>query len=342
MNKTLRTVDDLVRAKLVAPEGVPALREVTGRYMLSVTPDLTSLIETADDPIARQFIPDTRELETAPEELADPIGDETHSPVEGIVHRYPDRVLLKLLHICPAYCRFCFRRERVGKEDKILGEEALQQALDYIAGNKKIWEVIFSGGDPMMLSPRRIEDVVRRLEPIRHVKILRWHTRVPVVSPKKITRALIEALKAGSKTTYVAVHANHPHEFTPAARKAIAMLADSGISLLSQSVLLKDINDDADTLEQLMRTFVELRIKPYYLHHPDLAPGTGHFRLPLKHGQALATELRKRASGLCQPFYMLDIPGGHSKVPVNESYLAEKKDGYVLRDIWGGVHRYRG
>jgi lysine 2,3-aminomutase len=342
MNKTLRTIDDLADAKLIAPEDVAALRKVTERYALAITPDVAALIETPGDPVARQFIPDARELEIAPEELADPIGDDAHSPVEGVVHRYPDRVLLKLLHICPAYCRFCFRREKVGKQDKMLGEEALKQALQYIRSDKKIWEVIFTGGDPLLLNPRRIEDVVLRLESAKHVKILRWHTRVPVIASKKITRSLISALRASSKTVYVAIHANHPDEFTPAARKAIAMLADSGIPLISQSVLLKGVNDNADTLEQLMRTLTELRIKPYYLHHPDLAKGTGHFRLPIKRGQELTGELRRRASGLCQPSYMLDIPGGHSKVPLNEAYLTENEDGYTVRDIWGGVHRYGG
>jgi len=340
--KTLRSINDLTNAGLIAQDNAPVLREVAERYALAVTPDLAALIETADDAIAKQFIPDARELEIAPQELTDPIGDEAHSPVEGIVHRYPDRVLLKLLHICPAYCRFCFRREKVGKEDKLLGEEAIAAALQYIKSDKKIWEVIFSGGDPLMLSPRRIKDAVQRLEPIGHVKVLRFHTRVPVVAPKKITRGLIGALTAGSKTVYVAIHANHPKEFTPAARKSISMLADSGIPLISQSVLLKDINDDAGTLEQLMRAFVELRIKPYYLHHPDLAKGTGHFRLPIKRGQELAAELRRRASGLCQPSYMLDIPGGHSKVPLGVPYLTEEKEKYTVRDIWGGMHSYRG
>lgn len=341
MNKTLRKIDDLSSAKLIAPQDMPALRDVAERYAVAITPDMVSLIEQPDDMIARQFVPDVRELETGPQELADPIGDAAYSPVEGVVHRYPDRVLLKLLHICPAYCRFCFRREKVGKEDKMLGEEAIAAALHYIKSDKKIWEVIFTGGDPFMLSPRRIENVVKRLDDSAHVKVLRWHTRVPIVSPQKVTPALIDALKAGGKTVYVAIHANHAREFSPASRKAIALLADAGIPLISQSVLLKGVNDNADALEQLMRAFVELRIKPYYLHHPDLAPGTGHFRVSIEEGRQLTGELRQRASGLCQPAYMLDIPGGVSKVPLNESYLTENEEGYIVRDIWGGVHAYR-
>ncbi len=340
MTKTLRTVEDLVSAKLIAPQDMPALREVAERYALAITPELASLIERPDDAIARQFLPDARELETTTEELSDPIGDEAHSPLEGIVHRHADRVLLKLLHLCPAYCRFCFRRAKVGKQEKILGEKALQAALNYIGSDKKIWEVIFTGGDPFLLSPRRIENVVQRLEPIEHVKILRWHTRTPVLAPKKITRTLIEALNSSSKTTYVVLHANHPKEFTHAARTAIAALADAGIPLLSQSVLLKGVNDDARILEQLMRSFVELRIKPYYLHHPDLAPGTGHFRLPVRRGRALMEVLRRNASGLCQPSYMLDLPGGFGKVPLSADYLVEKNEGYVVRDLWGGTHEY--
>jgi lysine 2,3-aminomutase len=338
--RTLRTVESLAAAKLIPQKNIPALRMVVDRYTLALTPDIVDLIETPDDAIARQFIPDARELEDAPQELADPIGDESHSPVEGIVHRYPDRVLLKLLHTCPAYCRFCFRRAKIGKKEGMLGKEALSQALEYIAHDKKIWEVIFTGGDPFLLSPRRIKSIVQRLDAIGHVKILRWHTRVPVVAPKKVTGALIDALKASSKTIYVAIHANHPKEFSTQARSAIARLADSGIPLLSQSVLLKDINDDPDTLENLMRSFVELRIKPYYLHHPDLAPGTGHFRFPIQRGQVLAAELRRRASGLCQPTYMLDLPGGISKVPLTQGYLIENDQGYIVRDIWGKEHRY--
>ncbi|MES2906768.1 MAG: lysine-2,3-aminomutase-like protein [Pseudomonadota bacterium] len=339
MTKTLRSIKDLTKARLL-PAGDQRLHAVAEKYAVAVTSDLADLIETADDAIARQFIPDVRELDLSPQELADPIGDEAHSPVEGIVHRYPDRVLLKLLHVCPAYCRFCFRREKVGKEDKMLGEDALEKAIDYITSDKKIWEIVFTGGDPLLLSSRRIRDVVMRFDQIPHVKILRWHTRVPVVSPKLVTDKLVAALKAGTKTVYVAVHANHVQEFSESACAAISKLADAGIPLISQSVLLKDINDNPQALEALMRRFVELRIKPYYLHHPDLASGTSHFRVPIAQGQQLAASLRQRASGLCQPHYMLDIPGGHSKVPLAAAYITADEKHYIVRDIWGKTHRY--
>lgn len=337
--RTLRTFADLTGNGLAVPHA-QHLQDVVERYALAVTPHLQKRIAMGDDAIARQFLPDVRELVLSPEELSDPIGDEKHSPVEGIVHRYQDRLLLKLVHICPAYCRFCFRREKVGKGEAGLGDEALETALDYIAKTESVWEVIFTGGDPLILSPRRIGVLMRRFRDIAHVKVLRWHTRVPVVAPERVTNELIEALRRSGKTVYIALHANHPQEFSPEAERAIARLADAGLPLISQSVLLKGINDDADTLETLMRRFVELRVKPYYLHHPDLAPGTSHFRLSLKQGRELLRALRQRASGLCQPHYMLDIPGGFSKIPVTGDYVAESENGYVLRDIWGERHAY--
>lgn len=341
MTETLRTVAELSEAGLVDAAYIVKLEEVTQRYALAVTPNLASLIESPRDPIARQFLPDIRELDVRPQELIDPIGDDAHSPVEGIVHRYPDRALLKLVHVCPAYCRFCFRRETVGKEKGRLGNKALQAALHYISQNETIWEVIFTGGDPFILAPQRILSVLRKLNDIPHVKILRWHTRVPIVQPERITKKLIAALKSTNKTTYIALHANHPQEFSAAAQKSIAMLADAGIPLLSQSVLLKGINDNIETLEALMRRFVELRIKPYYLHHPDLASGTSHFRSPLHHGRKLMHGLRQRSSGLCQPTYMLDLPGGISKVPAAGQYVTEEKSDYTVHDIWGDTHTYR-
>ena len=276
---------------------------------------------------------------STPEELPDPIGDERFSPVPGVVHRYPDRVLLKLTHVCPVYCRFCFRRETVGPAGPpALSGDALDKAVAYIAADPGIWEVILTGGDPFMLSPRRIADVTQRLGAVPHVKVLRWHTRVPVADPGRVTPELIDALKAAGKTVYVAVHANHARELTEAARAACARLADAGIPLVSQTVLLKGINDNAETLAALMRAFVEARIKPYYLHHPDLAPGTSHFRLSIEEGQAIVASLRGRLSGLAQPTYVLDIPGGHGKVPVGPTYIHE--DGRLIVDTSGNLHPY--
>ena len=329
----------LAEAGLIAPERAAGLEPVAARYAVALTPALAALIDPADpdDPIARQFIPDERELILSPGETGDPIGDEAHSPVEGIVHRYPDRVLLKLVHACAVYCRFCFRREMVGPGGlKTLSPEALDAALAYVARRPQIWEVILTGGDPLILSPRRLKAVMGRLAAIDHVKVVRLHTRLPVADPEAITPELIEAIKASGKTTYVALHANHPRELTGAARAACARLIDAGVAMVSQSVLLKGVNDDVETLGALMRAFVETRIKPYYLHHGDLAPGTGHLRVSLAEGQALMGQLRGRLSGLCQPAYMLDIPGGHGKVPVGPTYLR----GEEVEDPNGGRHRY--
>jgi lysine 2,3-aminomutase len=344
--KTLRRPDDLIAAGLVPPERRAEVEAVAARYALALTDDIVELIDATDrsDPLARQFIPDAAELETRPEERADPIGDASHSPVAGIVHRYPDRVLLKPVHVCAAYCRFCFRREVVGRE-RGLSRQQLDAALDYIRARPEIWEVILTGGDPLVLSPRRLAAIVDSLEAIAHVKIIRVHTRVPVTAPARVTLALVRALKAPGKATYVVLHANHARELTAKTRAACARFIDAGIPMLSQSVLLRGVNDDAATLGELMRTLVECRIKPYYLHHGDLAPGTAHWRTRIEEGQALLRALRGRLSGLCQPTYVLDIPGGHGKAPIGPSYLARigGSNGttrYEIEDFNGCRHAY--
>jgi lysine 2,3-aminomutase len=317
-SRTLRRAADLVEAGFAPAARLAELERVAERYAVAITPAMAALIDAADahDPIARQFVPDPAELAVQPDEAADPIGDEMHSPVEGLVHRYPDRVLLKLVNVCAVYCRFCFRREMIGPgKPHMLSEQALRDALAYISAHREIWEVILSGGDPLVFSPRRLAAVMKRLGTIEHVKIVRVHTRVPSVDPRRIKSALVRALKASGKTTYVVLHANHARELTPAARAACGRIIDAGVPMLAQSVLLKGVNDDVDTLGALMRAFVECRIKPYYLHHLDRAPGTAHFRTSVAHGQELLRALRARFSGLCQPSYVIDTPG-EGKVPV--------------------------
>lgn len=335
-SRTLRTATALCE-RFDLPEALPELARVAERYAVAITPAMLEQIGQGDDPIGRQFVPTAAELIRTPEERADPIGDDAHSPVEGIVHRYPDRVLLKANHACAVYCRFCFRREMVGPEgERPLSSAQLDAAMAYIAGRPQIWEVIVTGGDPFILSPRRVADLMARLARIDHVKVVRFHTRVPAVDPERVTAELVASLKTPGKTTWVALHANHPDELTGAAAAACDRLLDAGVPMISQTVLLKGVNDRAEVLEALMRRFVELRIKPYYLHHPDLAPGTGHFRMPLAEGQALMRDLRGRVSGLCQPTYVLDIPGGHGKAPVGPAYVTD--DGVI--DPQGQVHVY--
>lgn len=334
---TLRSPQALADAGLIAPEDLPGLTRVAAQYAVAITPAMADLIEAADDPIGLQFLPQSEELVQTRQESPDPVGDDRFSPVPGIVHRYPDRALLKITHTCAVYCRFCFRREMVGPDGlKPLDGAALDTALAYLADHDEIWEVIVTGGDPFILSPRRLADLMARLAVIDHVKVVRFHTRVPVVDPDRISPDLVAALRTTDKAVYVALHANHLRELTPEARAACARLIDGGVPMLSQTVLLKGINDTPEALGALMRGFVENRIKPYYLHHPDHAPGTGHFRTTITEGQAILRALRGRYSGLCLPTYILDIPDGHGKVPIGPDYLS---DGQVA-DPRGGLHPY--
>jgi lysine 2,3-aminomutase len=337
---TLRSIGELCDHALVPRERISELAEVAARYAVAITPAMLDVIDPGDplDPIARQFVPDARELEQGPQERRDPIGDDAFSPVEGIVHRYPDRVLLKVVNACAVYCRFCFRREMVGPGRGGLSAAALAGALAYIRAHPQIWEVILSGGDPLVLSARRLKDVVASLATIDHVKVIRVHTRVPAVAPERISAALVRALRAPGKATFVVLHVNHSRELTKEARAACARFIDAGIPMLSQSVLLRGVNDDAETLGALMRSLIECRIKPYYLHHADLAPGTAHLRTTIAEGQALMRSLRGRYSGLCQPAYVLDIPDGHGKSPIGPNYLSE--DGAVVEDFQGRRHDY--
>lgn len=343
VHATLRSAADLVAHGLAPARDEAALAEVANRYAVAVTPHVAELIDRDDphDPIARQYLPRPEELDIQPGERADPIGDHACSPVEGIVHRYPDRVLFKLVHVCAVYCRFCFRREMVGPgKDSTLSPAIYAGALDYIRSHGEIWEVILTGGDPLMLTPRRLKEIMVDLAAIDHVRVIRIHTRVPVADPLRITPDMVDALKVAGATTWLALHANHPRELSGDARRACALIADAGIPMVSQSVLLRGVNDDAATLEALMRAFVECRIKPYYLHHGDLAPGTAHLRTTIAQGQALMRALRGRVSGLCQPDYVLDIPGGYGKSPIGPDYLTPAGDHYRVADYCGDVHLY--
>ena len=317
-----------------------AAKAVSRHYAVKITDHVAGTIENAHDPIAKQYIPDIRELKISPSEDIDPIGDEKHMPVRGVVHRYADRVLLKLTHVCAVYCRYCFRREMIGPKSEILKVDERKSAFDYIRNNKDIWEVILTGGDPLILSARQLNEALDEICAIDHVKVIRIHSRVPVADPARITPELCAALKR-DKAVYVAIHINHAQEITPAVEAAIKRLRAADCVLLSQSVLLKGVNDDAAILEDLFRSLVALRVKPYYLHHPDLAPGTKHFRLSIKCGQAIMRALLGRVSGLCQPHYMLDIPGGVGKVPIGPSYIEEMREGvFTARDYQDGVHIY--
>jgi lysine 2,3-aminomutase len=341
--RALTSAAHLLAAGLIHEHDLAAVAEVAGTFGIGISSQMRSVMDAKNpaDPIAAQFVPSTAELNVAAEELHDPIGDATHSPLPGIVHRYPDRVLLQPSTVCAVYCRFCFRRETVGAGSQGLDDNALDAALAYIESKHEIWEVILSGGDPFILSPRRLERIMRRLDAIPHVGVVRFHTRVPVVKPDIIDDAFIRAIKI-QKAVYVILHVNHVQELSEEAQLACAKLIDAGLPMLSQTVLLKNVNADAAALRALFKRLVELRIKPYYLHHGDLARGTSQFRTSIAEGQELMRTLRGRISGLCQATYVLDIPGGHGKVPIGPSYLTEIDPGhFVVCDHDNQPHDYR-
>ena len=334
---TLRDTHALLTAGLIDPSARTAIEAVATRYAIALTPAMRALIEAPDDPIARQFIPSPEELITAAHEHPDPIGDDRLSPVKGVVHRYPDRALLKPLLICPVYCRFCFRREHVGPDGGLLTGAELDTALAWFADHPAIREVILTGGDPLMLSPRRMSSLIARLSAIPHIETIRVHTRVPTTDPSRVTAALVGALET-DRSLWLVTHANHAREFTPEARAALTRLRRAGIPLLGQSVLLRGVNDTPEALEALFRAMIAAGVKPYYLHQLDPAPGTARFHVPIAEGQRLLAALRGRITGLAWPTYVLDIPGGHGKVPIGPEYL--EADGMV-RDP-GGARRAAG
>ncbi|MDX2142558.1 MAG: lysine-2,3-aminomutase-like protein [Rhodospirillaceae bacterium] len=339
---TLRTPAQLAAADLIAERDRSPLEAVAARYAVAVTPAVAALIrETGlDGPVARQYLPSRDELTIRPDELADPIGDEAHSPVPGVVHRYPDRVLLMPTRVCAVYCRFCFRREAVGPDSGGLSETELHAALDYIRATPSIWEVILTGGDPLVLSARRLGAILSALDEIPHVATIRIHSRVPVAAPERIDDVLLSVLAAVHKPVNLAVHCNHAAELTGQAVAAVRKLRRSGVMLFGQSVLLKGVNDDAHVLESLFRAMLAAGIKPYYLHQLDRAPGTSHFAVPLDRGREIVKRLRGKLSGLAQPIYVLDIPGGAGKVPIGPAYLTATDTGYIVEDPAGSAHAY--
>ncbi|KXV71424.1 lysine-2,3-aminomutase-like protein [Acetobacter cerevisiae] len=332
--RLLRTPEDLIAAGLVPPEQKDALDAVAQNYATAIPPAFLDLIEQPDDPIGVQVIPSPEELLITPEERSDPIGDEALSPVPGIVHRYADRALLKPLLVCPLYCRFCFRREHVGPDGGVLDDAALEKALDWLRSHPAIREVILTGGDPLMLSPRRLGQIITALSAMPHVTTIRLHTRVPVAAPERVTDALLDVLET-DKALWMAVHINHAREMSEAARACLKRLVRRGVPLLGQSVLLRGVNDSEQALEDLFRSMVEVRMRPYYLHQLDPAPGTARFHVPVAEGQRLLAGLRGRVTGLAWPTYVLDIPGGYGKVPLGPDYV----DGALqVRDPEGRPH----
>lgn len=314
--RTLRDTAALIDAGLVPETARGAIATVAARYAIAIPPTLAALIETPDDPIGRQFIPDPGESETAADERPDPIGDEALSPIKGIVHRYPDRALLKPTLACPVYCRFCFRRTHVGPDGGLLTSAELDAAFAWLADHPAIKEVILTGGDPLLLSDRRIARLLERLCAIPHIERLRIHTRIPLATPERVTDALAETLDI-AKPLFVVLHANHASEFTTAGVAALRRLQRQAIPVLGQSVLLRGVNDSAEALRALFTAMLSARVKPYYLHQLDPAPGTARFHVPIAEGRALIASLRGTLSGIALPTYILDSATG--KAPLEPS-----------------------
>jgi lysine 2,3-aminomutase len=312
----LVSIRQLVDAGLVEVADAASLEDVKEAFDIRVPNSLLEGVLSGDPTLARQFVPSPEELAILPAELEDPIGDEAWSPVDGVTHRYPDRALLKLTYQCASYCRFCFRRYKVSEPDNNLDPAALDRALDYIARSSGIREVILTGGDPLTLTDARLAVACEALARMPHVRLLRIHTRIPTVLPSRITPALLATLRSSGKAVWLVAHINALAELTGEARSALGRLVDGGIPVLAQSVLLRGVNATTEALASLFEELASLRVTPYYLHYPDLARGTGHFRVPLTEALDIVRGLRGRTSGFAIPRLVVDIPGGRGKVVV--------------------------
>ncbi|MGQ9485003.1 MAG: KamA family radical SAM protein [Desulfosoma sp.] len=309
-------------------------------YPFVLSRHFADLIRAPEDPLWRQVVPDSRELdESDPAGLKDPLGEESRSPVPNLVHRYPDRVLWIVTDACAVHCRFCTRKRR-WTHPLPLSDELIGEALRYIRKNPAIHDVILSGGDPLMLPWERLEELAAKVREIPHVRLLRLGTRVPFADPGRVTPAVARRLAAYGPL-YMNIHVNHPWEITQESREACRLLADAGIPLGSQTVLLKDINDSAEVLGTLFTELLSLRVRPYYLLHMDLMQGTAHFRTPLAAGAELMAALRNRISGLAIPHFVVDLPNGLGKVPITASAVVRvDPDHVVLRNFAGHAAAY--
>lgn len=337
-----RDVDALVRRGLVTAADAPALRAVVERYRLLVSDYYLGLIDRDDPacPIRKQALPAVAELSELPGERPDPIGDGAHGRAEVLVHRYPDRALLFPTFRCPMFCRYCFRKVALNDEPIRL-RQALDGALDYLARHPQIREVILSGGDPLMLSDARLGELLDRLRAIG-INRIRIHTRFPVTLPMRVDSALARRL-AAARPLYVVTHFNHPRELTAESATALRHLVDAGVTVLNQAVLLRGVNDTPEVLAALFEGLLDHQVRPYYLHHPDLTVGTGHFRVSIDEGLAISAALRGRLTGLAWPTYVLDIPGGGGKVPVDSHWVQPLEPGLwrLQSPIDGAITRYR-
>ncbi len=311
-------------------------------FKMAVTPYFAMLIDNDDHdcPVKRQAVPSIQELNVDECDMSDPLCEEKFSPVEGLVHRYPDRVLLLLTHKCSMYCRHCTRRRVVGCEDFSLDSGKLEKALDYIKNNVQIRDVLLSGGDPLVMTDSWLENIVKKLRAIPHVEIIRIGTRTPVVLPMRITDELLGMLRK-YQPIWINTHFNHPKEITPESAQACQKIVDAGIPLGSQTVLLRGINDSADVLKELFTKLVKIRVRPYYLYQCDIAEGIGHFRTPVSQGIEIMKNIRGYISGYAVPTFVIDAPGGGGKIPINPEYLVSVDETQaVLKNYKGESYTY--
>ncbi|MSN25678.1 MAG: KamA family radical SAM protein [Geobacter sp.] len=314
-------------------------RLVSSRYPVRVSNYYANLIKSNKDPIWKQCMPDSQELDDF-DQLADPLNESFLSPVNGLIHRYPNRVVLLVSNQCPVYCRFCMRKRLVGTTESQMTEEDFRKAISYIAANPTIRDVILSGGDPLMLSDEALDRILSGIRSIEHVSIIRIGSRVPVTLPERITPELCNLLKQ-FHPLYINTHFNHPAEITSASGAACSMLADAGIQLGNQSVLLKNVNDDVDIMRQLMSNLLDIRVKPYYLHQMDLVRGTSHFRTSVETGLEIIKALRGHVSGLAVPHYVIDLPGGKGKVAILPDVMERDGDMLLLKTYTGETVKYQ-
>lgn len=342
LRNRLTQLSDFQSKLTLSPEEINGIRLSEHKLAVAVTPYFFNLIDPTDphDPIRRQVIPRAEEMQIAPEELSDPCGEDKSMVAPGLVHRYPDRVLLLITDRCASYCRYCTRSRIVsGVGDQRL-ETDFAQALAYLRKHTEIHDVLISGGDPLLLSDSRLEHCLKALREIPHIEIVRIGTRVPIFLPQRITHELCSILKR-YHPLWINIHTNHPRELTQEVHEALGRLSDAGISMGNQAVLLKGINDQADTLKILFQKLIRARVRPYYLYQCDLITGSAHLRVPIEQGLEIMNQIRGHITGFAVPQYVVDGPGGGGKIPLNPDYiLARTPDRIVLRNYKGEIYEY--
>jgi lysine 2,3-aminomutase len=326
----------------LTPEEYAGTRLANTKLALAITPYFFNLIDPTDEncPIRRQVVPRIEETTTASWEMSDPCGEDRHSPVPGLVHRYPDRVLLLVTDRCASYCRYCTRSRLVSNATGYDFHPDFGRQIDYVRNHPEVRDVLLSGGDPLLFSDEKLEFLLRELRAIRHVEFLRLGTRIPIFLPQRITPELGAMLKK-YHPLFVSVHSNHPRELTTEVREALSRLADAGIPLGNQSVLLRDVNDDVTVMRALVQKLLICRVKPYYLYQCDLISGSAHLRTSVRKGLEIMEGLRGHTTGYAVPQYVIDAPGGGGKVPVNPDYVVTRNaDRVLIRNFEGKIFEY--